>query len=455
MKSINEKPHELTLKPMRSKVCKLAIPIAIQSALGAFLGLTDVLMVSDFGPEATAAVGTASKWVFVALMISAGLCTATGTLVAQYWGTKDTASCKQVLLIALSTGFKILIPISLLITFSAEWVMLLQTSDSQVIELGKQYLWFTAPILLLTLLISIVETSLRSSDEVILPLVIGVSIIFVNIGLNYCFISGGLGFPALGVLGAAIATTLARFIQILILVLVLYSRKHWLFKHYPVKASLALTERFQFLARPAIANTVFWSLGTLCYQVIFGHMGTIELAVFSMMGPFEGVCYSLFFGVSVACSVILGQCLGRGHFDVAVGITEFFIKVILCMGVLASILLLVNNSLLLSLLNLDSVDLIEHARPAVYLLGATIWLRMLNLMLINGVLRAGGENKFCLKMDMIAMWFVGIPLVAFAAFVLKWPFSWVLALMTVEEIVKFILCIRRYGKRHWLRTLTV
>lgn len=69
-----------------SRVVKLAFPVALQSALVAILALADVLMVSDFGQTATAAVGIASRWHFVAIMIMAALATATGTLVSQYWG---------------------------------------------------------------------------------------------------------------------------------------------------------------------------------------------------------------------------------------------------------------------------------------------------------------------------------------------------------------------------------
>ncbi|MBY5946906.1 MATE family efflux transporter [Photobacterium rosenbergii] len=438
-----------------SRAFKLSLPIAIQSALGAFLGLTDVLMVSDLGAAATASVGIASKWIFVAMMIAAGICTATGTLVAQYWGKGEVVACKQVVCEAFIEGSKLLLPIAIIITIFADAIMLLQTKDSEVMALGRDYLWFTAPILLLTLLLMICETTLRSSDEVVIPLVLGTTTILLNIALNYWFIKGGFGIPALGVIGAALATTVSRAVQILLTLAVLLSRHHWLLSGKFVRASQALRERFRMLAYPAMANTVFWALGTLCYQMIYGHLGTTELAVFSMMGPFEGLCYSLFFGVSVACSVMLGQALGRDDFSHAAVVANFYIRSILFMGVFASALILMNKSLLLSFLNLDQPDLVPLASPAITLLGLTIGLRMLNLILINGILRAGGENKFCLRMDFIAMWLVGIPLVAFAAFVLKWSFTWVLTIMMAEEIVKFVLCLKRYRQKYWLQNLTV
>ncbi len=126
-------------------ITKLGFPVAIQSALVAILALADVLMVSDFGKEATAAVGIASKWHFIAIMIMAGLASANGTLVAQYWGKDDARSAKAVSLIALNFGLKVLIPVTLLITLGSQFIMMLQTNDQTVIGLGSVYLWYAFP----------------------------------------------------------------------------------------------------------------------------------------------------------------------------------------------------------------------------------------------------------------------------------------------------------------------
>jgi Na+-driven multidrug efflux pump len=196
-------------------------------------------------------------------------------------------------------------------------------------------------------------------------------------------------------------------------------------------------------------------MGTLMYQVIFGHMGTTELAVFSMMGPFESLCYSLFFGISVACSILLGQSLGRDEFEQALSMSQTFIKAVLVFGLMIGCGLLLGRESILSWLNLDTAELYPIASPAMAILCGAIWLRMLNMIIINGILRAGGDNKFCLRMDFIAMWMVGLPLTASAAFVLGLDFKWVYACMLFEEVVKFSLCFHRYLKRYWMNNLTL
>ncbi len=309
-------------------ITKLGFPVAIQSALVAILALADVLMVSDFGKEATAAVGIASKWHFIAIMIMAGLASANGTLVAQYWGKDDARSAKAVSLIALSFGLKVLIPVTLLITLGSQFIMMLQTNDQTVIGLGSVYLWYAFPVLLLTHIVIVIESSMRSSGDTVTPLIIGSLTIVINIVLNYWLIKGGFGVPAMGVAGAALATSISRAIQVLLMLALMKLKQHWLLTTEASSERPSLWLSYRRLALPVTLGAVLWGIGTMAYQIIFGHMGTTELAVFSMLGPFESLCYAIFFGLSVACSVLIGQSLGRNEFERAQAMAAYFIKVV-------------------------------------------------------------------------------------------------------------------------------
>ncbi len=440
---------------MMSTMAKLAFPVAIQSALVAVLSLADVLMVSNIGMEATAAVGIASKWLFVAIMITAGVGSANGILVAQYWGKNDRASARSVTIMALKYGAKLIVPATIFITFFSSTIMLLQTTDVNVIDLGSQYLWHALPVLLLTHFIIVIESSLRSSGNALLPMMLAAITIAINIALNYLFINGGFGIPAMGVAGAALATSISRALQVAMFVFILYRRRHWLFSAPKLDYSAKLMSSFRTLAIPTMYSAVLWAMGTLSYQMIFGHMGTTELAVFSMLGPFELLCYSAFFGISTACSVLLGQSLGRDDFIEAIAMTRFFIKFVLTTGVVVSVAIVLGKDQVILWLNLDTPALRVLASPALSLFAMVIWLRMLNMVIINGILRAGGENQFCLRMDFIAMWMVGVPLTSIGAFVFNLPFAWVFGLMLVEEVVKFALCFHRYMQRTWVNNLTI
>ena len=446
---------KITLRHMISRLVKLALPVAIQSSLVAILALADVLMVSGFGKEATAAVGIASKWHFVAIMIMAGLSTANGILVSQYWGREDANSAKTVTVQAIRMGIWIIIPVTAIITVLSPLIMQLQTSDVEVISLGSDYLWYGFPVLVLTHVIIVIESSMRSTNDAMTPLLMGSITVVLNIALNFWLIKGGFGIEPMGVAGAALATTISRLVQVVMMLSYIRTTQHWLITSQIIDDCEKLILSFKKLAIPTTSNALLWAMGTLTYQMIFGQMGTTELAVFSMLGPFESLCYSLFFGIAVACSVLTGQSLGREDFSQAISMSRFFLKLVFCIGVCLGVALLLCREWLIAGLNLDSTEFYPLALPAISILCAAVWLRMLNLIIINGILRAGGDTSFCLKMDFIAMWLVGVPITAYGAFIAEWSFTWVYLLLISEEIVKFSLCFHRYMQLKWVNNLTL
>ncbi len=445
-----------TLPPnMFTQALKLALPVAIQSALVAILQLADVLMVSDFGQAATAAVGVASKWHFVIIMVSAGIASANGILVSQYWGKGDKVSAKTVHQMALKYGTWLMLPLTLLVTVFSHYIMLLQTTDASVIELGSTYLWYSLPVLVVTHWIIVGESSLRSSGNAFIPLLLGTFTAFLNIGLNFWLIQGGMGVEPMGVAGAALATTLARSVQVLLLLAVLYKTNSWIITADSLEKIGRLKVSFKKIAIPTVSSSLVWAFGVLTYQVVYGHMGTTELAVFSMIGPFEGLCYSTFFGIAIACSVLIGQSLGRDEFIAAKNMTVVFIASVIAIASVMGLCIYYFTDTIVVWLNLDPPELYTMAAPAMTVLSVLLGIRMVNMVIILGALRAGGENKFVLRMDIISMWCVGLPLTAYGAFIANWEFYYVYALMLSEEIVKLLLCGHRYLKGTWLNNLTL
>ncbi|EKO3380598.1 MATE family efflux transporter [Vibrio fluvialis] len=441
-------------KNLLSQTVRIGLPVAIQSALVAILSLADVLMVSNFGTEATAAVGLASKWHFVAIMLMAGLSTASGILIAQFWGKNDPTSAKTVTIIAIKVGTILLTPISVIFVVFSDHILHIQTNDMNVVRLGSEYLWYASPVLLLTHLVIVFESTMRSTNDAFTPLLIAVMTIAINIILNYGLISGNLGMPALGVAGAALATTISRIVQLAVFLSYFHIKRHWLQSVSQLRDSATLRITYRRLAIPAVANSLLWAMGTMVYQTIFGHMGTLELAVYSTLGPFESLCYSLFFGLSVACSVMIGQRLGGKNYDDAFKTSVMFTKVFGLLGIISSAVLLLLQPLLLRLLAMDSEQFLPISKPAITILSIAVSLKMINMIMINGILRSGGDNAFCLRTDFVAMWLCGIPITAVGAFFMQMDFQYVYALMLIEELIKLFMCWRRYRTKVWLRDLT-
>jgi putative MATE family efflux protein len=437
-----------------AKTFTIALPVVLQMTMVAALGLIDVLMVSGLGTAATAAVGVASKWHFLIIMIMAGVAGAAGTLIAQFWGAGRHGHAKATYKIALKIGSYIFVPLALLIIFFAPQMVTLQSNDVAVIKLATDYLWFALPVLITTHFILCIEASLRSVGQAWLPLTMSAIGIGLNIVFNNWFIHGGFGLPAMGVAGAALASSVARLIQLLALLGYLKMTNNWLIYLAAAPCSAELRKNYRSVAMPLVINSLVWASGVMVYQMLIGTMGTAELAVFSMLAPFESLCHAVFYGLSVACSVVIGQALGRSQFCYAESISKQFIMLALFGSLLVGMVVGVNNRFVMQLLGIETVELLNLAQPALLVLSLGMWLKMLNLMLINGVLRAGGENSFCLKTDFKAMWLVGIPLAGYGAMVGHWAFEYVYLAMLSEEVVKLAMCMRHYLRRAWQNNLS-
>jgi Na+-driven multidrug efflux pump len=197
-----------------------------------------------------------------------------------------------------------------------------------------------------------------------------------------------------------------------------------------------------------------WSLGTFVYQLIYGRMGTQELAVMSLMAPLEGLLISFFFGFASACSIMVGQRLGQDAFDDAWSVARgFAIGAPIVTFFLALVMLSLEPLVFMPFSNLNQETLsVAHDVFLIIIFGTCI--KVFNMTTSMGILRAGGDNKHCMFIDISGMWIVGIPLTFLAAFYFSLPIYWVVLITYSEEIVKSVLFVFRMRERHWLRNLT-
>lgn len=435
----------------------LAWPISLQSILTNLLSMIDIAMVSHLGDEAVAAVGLGNRFQFVLMVVLLGNSWAVGVLAAQYYGAKQAEKIRSTVAIACLLAFIALCPLFISIIFLADDIIRLGTDNTKIIALGQQYLWYVIPSLVFVAVILAYENALRSLGQVKTPLALNAISAAINVVLNYWFINGGLGIPALGVVGAAIATTLARFIHMILLLYLLYNNKHILLFNRQAFNRFANRERvIQFIAigAPMMFSFGVWSSGTFVYQIIYGKMGTRELAAMSLLTPIEGIYLALFFGLASACSITVGQHLGANRFQEAwrCAINYALFNPVVCF-IAGLFILLVRDIILMAFSGLPSSTL-HLAENVLILLSITTFLKVINMTLAMGVLRAGGDNKICLYVDTIGMWMVSLPCTALAAFYFQLPLLWVVLVTYSEEICKGILFIRRVRQKVWLRNLT-
>jgi putative MATE family efflux protein len=328
------------------------------------------------------------------------------------------------------------------------------SKDTPVIQSGAEYLRTFSWTFLIVAISFSYSLVMRSTGDVKTPTVVSVFSLAISTFLSYALIFGKFGLPAIGIRGAAIAAVIARAIECIILLIIIYIGKS------PVAASLQeLTDFDKVFVRkvikplfPVILNELFWSLGITAYNVIYGRMGTQSFAAMNIVGTIDQVALVFFMGISNATSVLVGNRIGAGKEE------EAFIYAgrSLGLGILGGILIGASLQLVkVPVLSLYKVSpaVIQDAGFIINVITLFLWMRVNNMTIVVGILRAGGDTRFSLFLDGIIIWLVGVPLAYIGAFVLHFPVYFVYLCAMSEETAKWLLGIVRYRSRKWINNL--
>jgi putative MATE family efflux protein len=277
-----------------------------------------------------------------------------------------------------------------------------------------------------------------------------------NIFLNWVLIFGKLGLPAMGIKGAAIATVMSGAIEVLTLYGYIYAKKHLLaFGIEDIRQVLTMPRVVKFLrlSLPTTFNFLAWAGGLFAYHAIMGQSGVQGLAALSVMTPVESISLALLIGLSNAAAVLVGNQIGAKNYDAvyyqAIGVSILSVLV----GIVVACVLYIMQGYVLGAFSALTPETRALAEKFIIILSVGVVLRTIPMMLIVGVLRAGGDVKFCLYQDLVAQWLIGIPLAAFAAIYLGWKPEWIYLLFLTEELVKWGSSLYRMTTRKWIRNL--
>ena len=277
----------------------------------------------------------------------------------------------------------------------------------------------------------------------------------VNVFLNWCLIFGKLGFPALGVEGAAIATLIASVGGLLLLLFVTYAKK--------LPAAAKLSELFSAKARdvweylrvslPIFASDLVWALGINTYNFLYGKMGTDAFAAVAIYSTVDKLAFVAIMSLGLASSVVIGNTIGEGRRELAQPYAKRYLFIMATMGLLAGVLVFFFGPGLVSLYRV-SEGVAVLARGMIRMLAFGITLFALNHGLIVGVLRAGGDTRVALALDTMPMWLIGIPLVWLMGVRLGYPLYVAYACTFAADIVRVLLGVRRVQSGRWVNDLT-
>lgn len=433
----------------------LCIPIIIQNLISTSVNVIDTVMISSLGEVSVASIGVANQYFFLFNMTLSGLTGGAGLFISQFFGKNDVNNIRKV------TGLNVLLGIILGLLFFIpafvfpKFIIHFFSYDPEVVKLCIDYfsiIAFCYPLIAVSMVFSMGSRSVRNPK---LGMICSGIALVSNIILNYALIFGNLGFPALGVKGAAIATVIARIVEFSLLIGYVHMAK----KDYILKFNIcdlksidkSFINVFFSKSTPILLNDTGWAIGTVLYSVAYSKAGTSAIAasqIATSTGNFfimTAVC------VAIGASIMLGNELGADNKELAIDYAKKFSKIVLIVGTIFGILLIFNIPMLLKMFSV-SESLTPDIVKIFVIMGLLMGLKSFNVLLIIGILRSGGDTKYSLFLELGCMWFVSLPLTFI--FAIKGAPIYVLVLLTYsEEIVKFIFGVPRALSKKWVANI--
>jgi len=329
------------------------------------------------------------------------------------------------------------------------------TNSPDSTALGSEYLkivCFSYPVFAFS---SIMNSALRSTRQVRIPLISSMASILINVFLNYCLIFGNFGFPEMGVRGAALATVIARICECLILAFFCFVKSD------VIRGKIsdffgwtkAFLHNFFSHALPVILNEMTWGLGITIYYTAYGRMGDNAVAAVTISETVTDIVSVFGNGLYSAAAVLLGNELGADHKEKA---WDYSRKLLVCGIAVALFCMALLACLMKPVLGLFTVtdDVLADAARCMYVfIGYLPFLFTFGIIVV-GVLRAGGDTKACFLIDTSTVWVIGIPMAFLGGLVLGLPVWTVYAMVNIEYVVKAFVCLARYRKKVWLKNIT-
>ncbi len=439
------------------KLVTLVFPIALQQFMLAVVSASDALMLGRLDQDAMSAVSLAGQIAFVENLFLTAMVLGLSALAAQYWGKGDRAAVERIFAYVMKVTVLVSFLFFLAGLFLPRQLMMLFTDEEVLIQGGAEYLRVVALSYLLTGISQIYLCMMKNTDRAPSASLISSCSVIINIVLNAVLIYGLFGAPRMEIAGAALATVLARVIEVSWCIIESLRGDHIRLKLCGSAKSGWNGERlrkdFWKYTTPILCNEMSWGIGFTMYSVIMGHLGSDAVAANSVASIVKNLIVCICLGLGSGGGILLGNELGAGRIEKAKRYGDRLCALAIVCGAISGALLLALSPLILSFVTLTPTAA-WYLRwmlvmSSYYLIGKSY-----SGLTIGGIFCAGGDTRFGFLCDSVTMWCICVPISAAAAFLLKLPVLAVFFLINLDEIVKMPVEYRHYKKYQWAKNLT-
>lgn len=402
----------------------LTVPMMIQNGITNLVNMLDNIMVGRVGTVEMTGVAVANQLLFVFNLCIFGAVSGAGIFGAQFYGNGDHDGVRHTFRFKILFNTLISVIAAVIFVIGGSFLMMSFLKGDGAVEdaamslaFGREYLTIMLVGILPFALVQCYSSTLRETGESFVPMVASLIAVATNLVLNYILIFGKFGFPRLGVNGAAIATVISRFVELIIVAA-------WTVRHKDRNKFIVGAFRSVYVPRelirdisvkglPLMVNETLWAAGLAFLNQCYSMRGLDVVAATNISQTFQNVFSSVFLSVGGGIGIILGQYLGANRFDeakdAATKLTVFsvFLSVIVAISYVACAQIFPRAY--------NTTDAIQHTATTLMCIFA---LAMPLDALANSyyfTLRSGGKMLITIIFDSLFVWVINVPI----AFVLS------------------------------------
>lgn len=435
----------------------LTMSLALQNLLTFGVNLLDTVMLGRYSQAAMGGVSLCNQFQFLLQMLVSGAGEGAVVLGAQYWGRGNLKPIPHIIGAALRFGGGMAVGLFALALAVPETLLGLLSSDAAVVEQGVAYMRIICFTYVIFTLTNILVASLRSIGVVKIGYMISFSTLCINGILNYCLIYGNLGFPELGVRGAAIATLVSRCVELLIVAVYLkfFERRLHLRVRSLVRMDKSYLKDYAHISLPVLVNQALWGVAQMVQTGILGHLGGDVTAANAIAVQVYQVLSVVSYGAASAAAILVGKTVGSGQKEQLRQLVSTLERMFLLLGIAAGAAIWAVRGPVLALFGGTLTQQASQlAMSFMAVLAVTTVGTSYQMACDNGIIRGGGDTAFSAKMNLVSMWLILVPVAAAAAFWWNAPPTVVFFLLKWDQLYKILPVALRLHSWKWVRVVT-
>lgn len=435
----------------------LTMSLALQNLLTFGVNLLDTVMLGRYSQEAMGGVSLCNQFQFLLQMLVSGAGEGAVVLGSQYWGRGDLKPIPHIIGAALRFGGGLAVGLFVLALAAPQTLLGLLSSDPAVVAQGVAYMQIICFTYVIFTLTNILVASLRSIGVVKIGYVISFSTLCINGVLNYCLIYGHLGFPELGVRGAAIATLVSRCVELLIVMVYLrfFERRLKLSVRGLARMDKSYLKDYAHISLPVLVNQALWGVAQMVQTGILGHLGGDVTAANAIAVQVYQVLSVVSYGAASAAAILVGKTVGGGQKEQLRQLVSTLERMFILLGIAAGAAIWAIRGPVLALFGGTLTERASQlAMSFMAVLAVTTVGTSYQMACDNGIIRGGGDTAFSAKMNLVSMWLILVPVAAAAAFWWGAPPTVVFFLLKWDQLYKILPVTLRLHSWKWVRVVT-